>query len=224
MNQLHHHWTPGSTQTDFKTRCFFYQIQTTQRLPKWPKNAIFRPWWLWPSNSSERGTKRVFRVKMAQICSAVPEIFHTQTKNTDWRRQKQNFPQLTARGNYWYYVQGSVIQQVYVTSSVFMVLLVHFHLSININWTVLAFITWPAAVHSLSPLVSPGTAFHCLLVVHPSLSSLTSKLLTSGYPSLVKYIPFTQLLPTLTIQASTPDCTSYKLTCTYVRTFVYTCI
>ena len=37
----------------------------------------FRPW---PSNSSERGTKHVFRVNFAQIRSAVPEIFHTQTK------------------------------------------------------------------------------------------------------------------------------------------------
>jgi len=35
---------------------------------------------------------------LAQIRSAVPEIFHTQTKNTDWRRQKQNLPQFTACG------------------------------------------------------------------------------------------------------------------------------
>jgi len=34
----------------------------------------------WPSNSSEWGTKYVFRVHLAQIRSAVPEIFHTQTK------------------------------------------------------------------------------------------------------------------------------------------------
>jgi len=36
---------------------------------------------LWPSNSSEWGTKHVFRVNLQQICSAVPKIFHTQTKN-----------------------------------------------------------------------------------------------------------------------------------------------
>jgi len=37
--------------------------------------------WHWPSNSSERGTKHVFPVNLAQICSTVPEMFHTQTKN-----------------------------------------------------------------------------------------------------------------------------------------------
>ena len=36
---------------------------------------------LWPSNSSEQWTKHDFRVNLAQIRSAVPEIFHTQTKN-----------------------------------------------------------------------------------------------------------------------------------------------
>jgi len=40
--------------------------------------------WPWPSNSPERGTKHVhvYRVNLAQICTAVPEIFHTQTKKT----------------------------------------------------------------------------------------------------------------------------------------------
>jgi len=37
--------------------------------------------WPWLSNSSERGTRHVFFVNLAQIRSAVPEIFHTQTKN-----------------------------------------------------------------------------------------------------------------------------------------------
>jgi len=37
--------------------------------------------WPWPSNWSERGTKHVLRVNLVQICSAVPVIFHTQTKN-----------------------------------------------------------------------------------------------------------------------------------------------
>ena len=37
--------------------------------------------WPWHSNSSERGTKRVFPVNFAQIHSLVPGIFHAQTKN-----------------------------------------------------------------------------------------------------------------------------------------------
>jgi len=48
------------------------------------KNADFHPWWPWPSNSSEQGTKHVIYVNLAKIRSAVPEVFHTQTKNTDW--------------------------------------------------------------------------------------------------------------------------------------------
>jgi len=35
--------------------------------------------WPWHSNSSERGIKRIFPVNLAQIRSAVPEIFHIQT-------------------------------------------------------------------------------------------------------------------------------------------------
>jgi len=50
----------------------------------------FCPWWPWPSNSSEGGTKRVFRVNLVQIRSAVPKIFHTQTKKiqTDSARNR----------------------------------------------------------------------------------------------------------------------------------------
>jgi len=33
--------------------------------------------------TSERGTKHVFRVNLVQIRSSAPETFHTQTKNTD---------------------------------------------------------------------------------------------------------------------------------------------
>jgi len=53
--------------------------------------------WPWPSNSSERGTKHVFRVNLAQIRSAVPDIFHTQTKKP--QHQKQNHTQFIACGN-----------------------------------------------------------------------------------------------------------------------------
>jgi len=53
----------------------------------------------WPSNSSKRGTKHVFRVNLAQIGSAVPEIFHTQinnpqsdgTNNRTFRSSKVNY-------------------------------------------------------------------------------------------------------------------------------------
>jgi len=72
----------------------FYQTLTTRRPPKGLKNAGFCPWWPWPSNSSH-----VFCVNSAQIRSAVPEIFHSQTKTTDWRHQEQNLLQFTACGN-----------------------------------------------------------------------------------------------------------------------------
>jgi len=38
--------------------------------------------WPWPSNSPERGMKHIFLANLAQIRSAVPEIFHTQTKKS----------------------------------------------------------------------------------------------------------------------------------------------
>jgi len=49
----------------------------------------------WHSNSSERGTKHVFRVNLAQIRSEVPKIFHTRSKKVR-QRQKQNLPQFSA--------------------------------------------------------------------------------------------------------------------------------
>jgi len=78
----------------------FYQTQNARRPPKGPKNAVFDPGdldlWLWHSNSSKRGTKHVFPVNLARIRSAVPDIFHTQTKS---QHQKQNLTQFTACGN-----------------------------------------------------------------------------------------------------------------------------
>jgi len=38
--------------------------------------------WPWHSNSSERGTKHVLNVNLAQIRSVVPEIFEAQTKKS----------------------------------------------------------------------------------------------------------------------------------------------
>jgi len=52
-------------------------INRTQAAERAEKRR-FCPWWPWPSNSSEWGTKHVFRVNLAQIRSAVPNIFHTQ--------------------------------------------------------------------------------------------------------------------------------------------------
>jgi len=53
--------------------------------------------WPWHSSLSERGTKHVFRVNLAHIRSAVPEIFHTQTKKSQ-TAPKQNHRQFTACG------------------------------------------------------------------------------------------------------------------------------
>jgi len=60
------------------------------------KMSFFCPWWPWPSNSSKRDIKHVFCVHLAQIRSAVPKIFHSQTKSYC---QKQNLMQFTACGN-----------------------------------------------------------------------------------------------------------------------------
>jgi len=69
--------------------------QATERAGKWP---VLVPGdldlWPWHSNASDRGTKYVFHVNLALIHSAVPEIFRTQTKTTDWRRQKRTFHSL----------------------------------------------------------------------------------------------------------------------------------
>jgi len=55
--------------------------QTAKRAEKCrfvPGNLDF---WPWHSNSSERGTKHVLPVNLAQIRSAVSNIFHTQTES-----------------------------------------------------------------------------------------------------------------------------------------------
>jgi len=58
-------------------------INCTQAAEGW-KMPFFVPGnldlWSSPLNSSERGTKHIFRVNLAQIHSAVPEIFHIQTE------------------------------------------------------------------------------------------------------------------------------------------------
>ena len=76
-------------------------INRTQAVERAEKSH-FCPWWPWPldlwpwpSNSSERGTKHVFRVNLVQ---RLPRYFIKNT-NTDWRRRKQNLPQFTACGN-----------------------------------------------------------------------------------------------------------------------------
>ena len=61
------------------------------------EKSCFCPWWPWHSNLSEQGTKHVFSVNLVQICSTVPEIFHTETKKS--QRQKQNLAQFTECSN-----------------------------------------------------------------------------------------------------------------------------
>jgi len=43
--------------------------------------------WPWHSNSSKQETKHVLSVNLAQMCSAVPEIFDAQTK---WKKMKKS--------------------------------------------------------------------------------------------------------------------------------------
>ena len=83
------------SQDELETRDVLPNINRTQAAERAEKCRLLL-WWPWPltdlrpwhSNSFERGTKDVCGVDLAQIRSAVPEIFHTQTKNKDWRRQK----------------------------------------------------------------------------------------------------------------------------------------
>jgi len=57
--------------------------KSVQRLLRYlPKIPFFCPRWPWHSNSSKWGTKHVFPMNLAQSCTAVPEIFHTQTKTS----------------------------------------------------------------------------------------------------------------------------------------------
>jgi len=46
--------------------------------------------WPWHSNLSERGTKHVLHVNLAQIRSAVPEIFDSQTKKQTKKQTKSH--------------------------------------------------------------------------------------------------------------------------------------
>jgi len=60
----------------------FYQTKIERRPPKGPKYPVFCPWWPWPSNLSDWGTKHVFLVNMAQICSVVSDWHISYTKKT----------------------------------------------------------------------------------------------------------------------------------------------
>jgi len=60
------------------------------------KNAIFGPGDLDLDTCPSERPNPLFCMNLAQIHSVVPETFHTQTKNYDWWRQKQNLPQFTA--------------------------------------------------------------------------------------------------------------------------------
>ena len=61
--------------------------KSVQRFPRYPPKTLFfvrgdLDFWPWHSNSSNWGTKHVFPVNLAQIRSADPDIFHTQTKKS----------------------------------------------------------------------------------------------------------------------------------------------
>ena len=80
----------------------FYQTQTAHKLPEKPKMPFFVPGdlYLWPSTCPNKGPNTSSMWIWCKSVSAVPGIFHTQTKNADfWRRQKQKLPQFTACGN-----------------------------------------------------------------------------------------------------------------------------
>jgi len=63
--------------------CFAkHKPHTGQRMAR--KISLFCPWWPWPVTLTLKlvraRNQTIFHVNLAQICSAVPEIFHTQTK------------------------------------------------------------------------------------------------------------------------------------------------
>ena len=80
--------TPGSdgmVPSAAAWRCLQRACSIPSLLGRWECTAHFCPW---HSNSSERRTKHIFPVNLAQIHSAVPEIFDSQTdstKNRTWR-------------------------------------------------------------------------------------------------------------------------------------------
>jgi len=72
------------------------RTQPTKRAEKCLLSQLTLTFDLW----SERGTKHVFRLNLAQIRSAVPRYFiHKQKTLTDGAK-KQNLSQFTACGNY----------------------------------------------------------------------------------------------------------------------------
>jgi len=79
--------------------------QFSQLCPWWPWS------WPWHSNSSERGSKHVFPVNLAQICSAVPEIFDAQTKKVTVSAKNRT---ILACSNKWF----KQWQMVYRTSEI----------------------------------------------------------------------------------------------------------
>jgi len=72
-------------------------FSNSQDIHRKPRSFVPSDLYLWPwySNSSEWRTKHVFRVNLAQMRSAVPEIFHTWRKKVHVQRQKQNLTQFT---------------------------------------------------------------------------------------------------------------------------------
>jgi len=84
------------TRYQIEAKDVLLNINRTQAAER-AKKCRFCPWWPWPL------TFKLVHVR-DQTClpcefGANPEIFHTQTKTTDWRHEKQNLPQFTACGN-----------------------------------------------------------------------------------------------------------------------------
>jgi len=65
-------------------------MQAAERVEKW--RFFVCDLNLDPSNLSEWGTKHIFCMNLAQICSAVPEIFHIQTKKNKNKNKKMTAP------------------------------------------------------------------------------------------------------------------------------------
>jgi len=79
----------------------FYQILTARRPPKGLKICLYSSnldRWLWPSNSSERGTKHSSMWIWSKSVQRFQRCLIHKQKTTDWRHQKQRLPQFTVCG------------------------------------------------------------------------------------------------------------------------------
>jgi len=59
-------------------------------------SAFFCPWWPWHSNLSNRGTKHIFPVKLAQIHLAIPRDIWFTNKRKQKKQKTSNYQTYTA--------------------------------------------------------------------------------------------------------------------------------